>query len=120
MVSLAMPKWVMLAVEAQVVVRSRSGVPIRLPSEWWERICVSHPELQGQKDAVVACVAMPEKVLVGDTSELLAVRQISGGRYIVVVYREASREDGFVLTAFLTTRSEQFERRKRVWPLLGK
>jgi len=103
-------------VECQVVARSRNGVPIRLPAERWDHIRLSHPELEGRKDAVVACVAMPEKVFAGDAGELLAVRQVGGGRYVVVVYREVSREDGFVVAAFVTTRPQRLERRRLVWP----
>ena len=102
--------------ECQVVARSRNGVPIRLPAERWDRIRLSHPELAGRKDAVVACVAMPEKVFAGDAGELLAVRQVGWGRYVVVVYREVSREDGFVVAAFVTTRPQRLERRRLVWP----
>jgi hypothetical protein len=37
-------------------------------------------------------------------------------KYLVVVYREVSKTDGFVITAFLTKRKRQFERRHRLWP----
>jgi len=47
---------------------------------------------------------------------MLAVRQIGGRKYVVVVYREVSQEDGFVVTAFVTTRPQRFERRRLVWP----
>jgi len=37
------------------------------------------------------------------------------GKYIVVIYRELSKEDGFVITAFLTRRRKQLGRRRRIW-----
>ena len=42
-------------------------------------------------------------------------REIDNGKYIVVVYRELSKGDGFVITAFLTRRRRQFERRRKIW-----
>jgi len=48
--------------------------------------------------------------------ELLAVKEIETGRYIVVVYKEINKEDGFVITAFLTRRIKQIERRTKLWP----
>ena len=50
----------------------------------------------------------------GKTGELLAVREVEDGKNIVVVYKELSKEDGFVITAFLTSRKKQFERRRRI------
>ena len=37
------------------------------------------------------------------------------GKYIMVVYRELDKEDGFVITAFLTRRRKQLERRRKIW-----
>jgi hypothetical protein len=37
------------------------------------------------------------------------------GKLLVVVYREAGG-DGFVITAFLTRRLSQLDRRKQIWP----
>ena len=47
--------------------------------------------------------------------ECRAVREIDNGKYIVVVYRELSKEDGFVITAFLARRRRQLERRRKIW-----
>jgi hypothetical protein len=35
---------------------------------------------------------------------------------MVVVYKEIRQEDGFVITAFLTRRAKQIERRTKLWP----
>jgi len=48
---------------------------------------------------------------------LIAVKEIETGKFMVVVYKEISREDGFVITAFLTKRIKQIERRTKLWPL---
>jgi len=33
------------------------------------------------------------------------------------VYKEISHDDGFVITAFLTKRIKQIERRMKLWPM---
>lgn len=45
----------------------------------------------------------------------LTVRCIEEGKYIVVVYKELSKEDGFVITAFLTRQRKQLEKRRKIW-----
>jgi len=45
---------------------------------------------------------------------LLALRRYRE-RYLVVPYRELSKDDGFVITAFFTTRIRQIERRPLAW-----
>ena len=37
-------------------------------------------------------------------------------KYLVVVYKEISEKDGFVITAFLSSQKRQLERRTKVWP----
>jgi hypothetical protein len=64
---------------------------------------------------VLETVENPEAIYEGKVGECIAVRQIEKGKYIVVVYRELSKEDGFVITAFLTRRKKQLERRRKIW-----
>jgi len=52
----------------------------------------------------------------GKADEVIAVREIKQGKYLVVVYKEVSEEDGFIVTAFLTKRIEQIRRREKLWP----
>jgi DNA-directed RNA polymerase subunit K/omega len=47
---------------------------------------------------------------------MLAVREIEQGKWLVVVYKELSASDGFVITSFVTRRAKQLERRKQIWP----
>ena len=65
---------------------------------------------------ILETVAEPEQILAGNQKELLAVREIEPGKYLVVVYRELNF-DGFIITAFVTRRVQSLRRRKQVWPL---
>lgn len=44
------------------------------------------------------------------------IHLMKSGKYIVVAYKEVSKTDGFVISAFITRKMRQFERRKKVWP----
>ncbi len=74
-----------------------------------------HCELAGLRLEVLETISNPARVVEGGEGELLALRELDLGKYIVVVYRELEG-DGFVITAFLTRRLRSLERRKQLWP----
>lgn len=93
-----------------------SGIWIRLPEERWQHIVEEHPELEDLRQEVLFTVERPLKVLAGSRGELLAIREMTPGKFLVVVYKETSSDDGFIITAFLTRRVGQLEKRVVVWP----
>ena len=97
------------------VVGSKNGVPIRLTEERWIHITEEHSEMAGYYFEVLETVDEPEAIYEGKMGECIAVREIEEGKHIVVVYRELSKEDGFIITAFLTRRRKQLERRRKIW-----
>ena len=90
------------------VVESKNGVPIRLTEERWIHITEEHSEMAGYYFEVLETVDEPEAIYEGKMGECIAVREI-------VVYRELSKEDGSIITAFLTRRRKQLERRRKIW-----
>ena len=99
---------------AEIVI-SQNNIPIRLNDERWAHITEEHCELAGLREEVLETISSPERIYTGTQGELLAVREINEGKYLVVVYRE-SGDDGFIITAFLTRRISSLERRKQIWP----
>jgi len=97
------------------ITRSKNNVPIRLPEERWIHITEEHNEMAGYYFEVLEVVFDPEAIYQGGDGECIAIRHIED-KYIVVVYREIGKEDGFIITAFLTKRKKQIERRRRLWP----
>lgn len=99
------------------IVESRHGVPIRLTEERWSHIHGRHPEVAELRDRLLETVSDPDVIQEGDTGELLAIRYYEQtpltSKHLVVPYREVSREDGFILTSYLT--NEPSRRRKTVW-----
>jgi hypothetical protein len=97
------------------VAKSKNDVPIRLTEERWFHITEEHSEMAGYYFEVLEAVEEPEAVYEGRVGECIAAREVEKGKYIVVVYRELGRVDGFVITAFLTRRRKQLERRRKIW-----
>jgi hypothetical protein len=100
-----------------LIVRSRNDVPIRLTEERWHHIVHRHPELAEQRERILETVATPEVIQEGDFGELLAVRFYSKtpltSKFLVVAYREYKPDDGFIITAYLS--SQPSARRVTVW-----
>ncbi len=90
------------------IVRSHGGVPIRLTDERWNHLVANHPEVAPMRQEILDTVAQPDIIQEGDSAELLAVRRYEKtpltSKFLVVPYREVSKEDGYVLTAYLTSR----------------
>ena len=94
---------------------AKSGIAIRLTDERWAHITEEHCELAGFRSTVVETVSHPDRILLGGEGALLALCEIEVGKHLVVVYRE-QRDDGFIITAFLTRRIRSLEKRRQVWP----
>lgn len=96
---------------------SKRGVPIRLTDERWSHVVEEHCELAGMLHEVLEALSLPDRILAGNAGEYLAIKATSTGKSIVVVYREdAAEQDGFVITAFVTSRGRSLERRPQLWP----
>ena len=76
-----------------------------LTQERWFHITEEHSEMAGYHFEVLETVEEPEAIY----------EEAEDGKNIVAVYRELNKEDGFVITAFLTRRKKQFERRRKIW-----
>ncbi|MEW6233875.1 MAG: PBECR2 nuclease fold domain-containing protein [Candidatus Omnitrophota bacterium] len=97
------------------IVRSISDIPIRLTDERWAHIAEEHGEMAGLRAEILETVANPQRIFLGNDGERLAAREYSPGKYLVAVYRE-EKEDGFMITAFMTRRIQSLERRRQLWP----
>jgi len=95
--------------------RSKNGVPIRLPDERWLHITESHSEMAGFYSDVLETIECPDAIYEGGSGELLATKMVQIDKYLVVVYKEVSKEDGFLITAFLTRKQNQLERGSKIW-----
>jgi hypothetical protein len=86
------------------IATSRNGVPIRLTKERWFHIVENHDDVAGHYDDVLDTVENPDFVLRGYGGALVAGKGVGRKTYLAVIYKELSRDDGFVITAKFTSR----------------
>ncbi len=79
---------------------SINGVPIRLNYERWFHIIENHDDLASYYFEVLEAIENPEFVMRGNRGSLKATKNMRKGKWLVVIYRELSKEDGFVITAY--------------------
>jgi hypothetical protein len=91
---------------------SVNGVPIRLTAERWYHIVENHDDLAGHYDGVLEAIENPDVILRGYGGSLIAVRSAGRDRYLGVIYKELGNDDGFVISAYFTSR---INRRKVIW-----
>jgi hypothetical protein len=88
------------------------GVPIRLTDERWSHIVNARDEMAGYYDDCLRVIEEPDLVLAGYRGSLKAVKGYGRSRYLVVIYKETSSTDGFVITAYFVNK---IDRRRVVW-----
>ena len=89
------------------VAYSVDGIPIRLTAERWFHIVENHDDLAGHYDDVLDTVENPDLILRGYGRSLIAIRGVGRARYLAVIYRQLSADDGFVITAYYTSKVER-------------
>lgn len=79
---------------------SVNGVPVRLTYERWYHIIENHDDLASYFYEVLETIENPEFVIRGNKGTLKATRNIGKNKSLVVIYREVSKMDGFIITAY--------------------
>ncbi len=96
------------------VVLSKNGIKIRLSKERWVHIALNHDELTGKVESVLNVVTEPDIIVRGEQNELLAAKRI-GKTWLTMVYKETNNTDGFITTAFITSRISYLLNKETVW-----
>ncbi len=78
---------------------------------------MGHPEMADYYFDILRVLETPEVVYSGNRDELFAVSELpeSTGKNLIVVYKEVSQEDGFVITAYLSNKVQELQKRTIVW-----
>lgn len=82
------------------IVYSVNKVPIRLTYERWYHIVENHDDLASYYYEVLETIENPDFVLRGNKGTLKATRNFGKDKWLVVIYREKIKSDGFVITAY--------------------
>ncbi len=91
---------------------SVNDIPIRLTEERWEHIVSNKPYMESYYERILDAIEKPIFVLRGYSGSLVAILSVGRQRYLHVVYKEASQDDGFIITAFI---ARKYNRRMIVW-----
>ncbi len=83
---------------------SKNGIPVRLTEERWFHISENHDDLAGHYDDVLIAIEDPDYITEGYSKAFIALKKITKTKFFAVVYREVSKEDGFVITAYFTSK----------------
>lgn len=95
---------------------SVNNIPIRLTDERWTHIVENHDDIAGYYFDVLETIVRPTWIFEGDEDELWAVKFISARKAILVIYKELKEQnDGFIITAFFTTKIQKLLRRNILW-----
>lgn len=91
---------------------SKNGVPIRLTDERWEHIVSNKEYMESRYEDVMRAIEQPAMILRGYNGSLVAVLNLSRDRFLHVVYREVTNEDGFIVTAFI---ARNVNKSQKIW-----
>ena len=73
--------------------------------------------MENQKEHVLETISNPDLIQNGDFGELIALKFYQKtpltSKYLVTIYKEIAKADGFVITAFYATKPS--ERRITLW-----
>ena len=97
---------------------SKNGKKIRLTAERWAHIVESHDYMAGNQDMVFETLESPDSIVSGVKDEFIAVRHYNktsiSEKHVVVIYKE-EENDGFVITAFMTSKPEKIIKKGVIW-----
>ncbi len=94
------------------IVYSVHDVSIRLSPERWVHIVENHDDLAGYRDDILRVVEDPDIVVRGYRGSLIAATGYGRKRYLAVIYKEVSPQDGFIISAYFTSK---IDRKKAIW-----
>ncbi len=97
---------------------SKNGKVIRLTAERWAHIVEAHDYMAGNQDMVFECIEDPDAIVHGGTNEFIAVKHYGktsiSEKDVIVMYKE-QESDGFVITAFMTSKPEKILKKGELW-----
>ena len=96
------------------IAESANKVPIRLTDERWIHIIENHDDLAGYYDEILTIIEVPDYVIKGYADALIALKLMADDKFLAVVYKEVSAADGFIITAYFTSKIK-LEREVVVW-----
>ena len=97
---------------------SKNNILIRLTDERISHIFKNHPETKECISWFLETIESPDFIIAGDFGELLAVKlydktPVTNDKFLIIVYKETNKLDGFILTAYFSRSINK--KRRIVW-----
>jgi len=97
---------------------SKNGKEIKLSEERWYHIVEPHDYMAGNQDIIFETLESPDIIVEGRKKEFIALKYYAkisiSEKHAVVIYKELDNE-GFVITAFMTSKPEGMMQKGVVW-----
>ncbi|OFX60020.1 MAG: hypothetical protein A2046_02230 [Bacteroidetes bacterium GWA2_30_7] len=96
---------------------SKNGVPIRMTTERWQHITIGHPDLADYYYEILETIENPEIIFEGSYDAKIAIKKFQerDSKFVIVVYKEINASDGFGVTAYFSTKIQEFKNKKLLW-----
>jgi hypothetical protein len=80
-------------------------------------ITIGHPEIADYYYEMLEAIESPEVIYEGINDALIAIKKIneSSEKFIIVIYKEISQTDGFIITAYISNQEQKFNKKKIIW-----
>ena len=97
---------------------SKNQILIRLTDERINHIFKNQPETKDCINWFIETIVNPDFIIAGDFGELLAIKlyektPVTQNKYLIIVYKETGKLDGFILTAYFSRGINK--KRRTVW-----
>lgn len=101
------------------IANSKNNASIRLTDERWQHITVGHPEVADYYYEILETIEQSETIYEGKSGEFIAIKEFdkTSPKFVVVIYKEIDKIDGFIITAFISKRRQEFNKKKVIWKL---
>jgi hypothetical protein len=92
------------------------GNTIRITTRQWVHVTEAHDYMSGNLDKVLETLTAPSRIIEGSHGEALALRDYESTnitkKTAVAIYKD--EPDGFLITAFFTSKPEKIEKKGRL------
>lgn len=88
-----------------------------MTDERWRHITTGHPETADYLFEILETIQNPEIVYQGNEGGLIATKSFPdlSDKFVVVIYKEVTEKDGFILTAYVSNKRQEFEKKTIAW-----
>jgi hypothetical protein len=100
------------------IAHSKADIPIRITAERWTHVTENHDYMAGEMDKVIESIENLDVIVSGNRDEKIALKHYEKTsiteKHTVIVYKE-QKSQGFLITAFMTSKPEKITSKGILW-----